>query len=101
NVIEMSISKLILLAGRMQRIAQEHESANAVGIRRDIRSHTAAHGLASDDDRARSMLRGDFLDNLSIQRLHLRLGIRHLPMLLHIFEVELHGEESMLRQCLV
>src|SRR5262245_38130609 len=82
----------------MQRISEKDKRRDSRRIPRDVRRHTPAHGLAANNQTSRLILGQDVFDDRPITRLKLRLRIRRMTLSIHVFEIELDGKKTTLRE---
>src|SRR5205085_690665 len=78
DVGKMPVTTLVGLAGRMQRISEEHKSSDRkCRIRRaDVSGDTSTHRLAADEERALWASRMNRGDHRAIARVEDRASIR-------------------------
>src|SRR5262245_34234526 len=72
----------------MQRISQKHKAADARRRTCDVRRHSAAHRLTTNDQPLRLVLGKHVLDNTSVPLLKLGLGIRDVAFRVHVVKIE-------------
>ncbi len=96
---QVRIAAILVAAGRVQRIAEEHDPASGSGpaVGRDVRGNPAAHRLAADEHGAAALgLHG--LDHRGVARLERRPPIGNAPALLGIEEIERDHVDAKLRE---